>query len=53
MKIKNGYKCSCGEEFNFDGWNIKKINTQGNNYQYEKGHKYTICNKCKKKIILK
>ncbi len=48
--------CSCGESYDFEGWNIHKIKGMGNNYHY-KGTKcyiikYTFCDKCGEKVIL-
>lgn len=48
--------CSCGEKYDFEGWNIKEIIRFGNNYCYRRTKhfsiKYTTCSKCGKQVIL-
>lgn len=49
-------KCNCGEEFDFEGWNIKEKVCQGNAYHIKREGNYRVkyikCNKCGKEVIL-
>ena len=49
-------KCTCGEDYDFEGWNINEEARSGNNYLIKRDEthriKYTICSKCGKEVIL-
>ncbi len=56
MKEEVTRKCSCGEQFDFEGWNVNEKIRQGNAYHI-KGDKefrikYTKCDKCGKEVII-
>lgn len=48
--------CKCGEEYDFEGWNVNEACGPGNAYHLTSSGgyriKYTICTKCKEKVIL-
>jgi len=56
MENKTISKCICGEGFDFEGGNIKEEYGPGNAYMFcREGNfriKYTICNKCGRKVVL-
>ncbi len=54
--MKEERKCSCGEEFDFGGWNINEKVRQGNAYRFRREGdyrvRYTKCDKCGNEVVI-